>query len=78
VKPLSIVSLYTVFLQVLFIVSGLVHDPYKQSIIISDLSFLKISFSLISDSEFLVLTHNFPRMIVLRKKYQGKVKFLEC
>jgi hypothetical protein len=68
VKPLSIGSICIAFPQVSFIFLVPINSPYKQCIIISDASFLDVSFYCISCSEFLVLTHNIPGMIVSKKK----------
>jgi hypothetical protein len=42
--------------------------PYKQCIIISNVSVLEVSFSLVIGSELLVLTHNMPGMIFCEKE----------
>jgi hypothetical protein len=68
VKPLSIIPVCIIFPQLLYIFSGPEGHPYKQCIIMSDASFLKVSFYCVSCSEFLVLTHNIPRMMVSEKK----------
>lgn len=68
VQPLSIFSLCIAFPQVLSISLVPVNRPHKQYIIKSDSSFLKVSFSYVSRSECLALTHSICRMIVSEKK----------
>ena len=68
VKPLSVIPICIISLQLSFISSGPHNFPHKQCIIISDISFYKVLFSHISLSEFPVLTHNIPKMIIFEKE----------
>jgi hypothetical protein len=76
VKPLSIIPVCIVFLQLLFISSSPENHTCEQHIIILDASFLRVSFSHISCSEFPFLTYSMPRMIVLDlKNSESYLKF---
>jgi hypothetical protein len=57
-----------------------VYHPYNQRIIILDAVFLKVSLSHIIHSEFLVLTHSVPGMLISegKKNSKSKVISLEC
>jgi hypothetical protein len=64
-QPLSIVPLFSCKYQSFIMVP--INCPYKQSIIISDASLLKVLYSIIH-SEFLCLTHNILEMIIFKRK----------
>lgn len=58
VKPLSIFLVCIVFVQLSFISYFLKSGPYEHYYIILDAAFLKVLFSQVDYSEFLVLTHS--------------------
>jgi hypothetical protein len=72
------------FMNVLFsrkyhsVSSVLAQGPYEECIIISNASYLEVLFSLISHSEFLVLTHSIHGMMISEKNSESKLVFLEC
>ena len=80
VKPSFIALLHSVFPQrIINFFLAPINCPHKQNIIISDMSFLKMSVYHVNCTEFLVLTHNIPEMIVFHKRNStNNVMFLKC
>lgn len=78
VKPLPVFPVCIDLSQLFYITSSLESHPYKLCVVISGVSFLKVLFSCIIHSEFLILTHYIPKMMVSEKNYTVTVMFLEC
>jgi len=74
VKSLSIFPVCINLLQLFYITSSSESHPYKWCIVISGVSFLKVLFSCIIHSEFLILTHCIPKMMVSENNYEGGPK----
>lgn len=78
VKPPSIFPVCINLSQLSYITSSPESHPYKRFIIISGVSFLRMLFSCVIHSEFLLLTHCIPKMMLSEKNYTLTVMFLGC
>lgn len=78
VKPLSSFPLCIKLSQLPYITFSPESHPYKQCIITSGVSFLKVLFYCIIHSQFLILACFIPKMMVSEKYCTVTLMFLEC